>query len=105
MTYPQGGQDPDGGGSTVLDQGSGDDLQGLGHGAVRPLFDAGQSTGTLHQTLGHSHLCGAAAWQQEGVQQHVTADLHSVLQVPLHLLRIRDRVRSEAGLRFEDVTH
>lgn len=86
-SYPQWCQHSDGGGSTVLDQGSGDDLQGLGHGAVRPLLDAGQSAWALHQALRHRHLYGSAPGQQTGLQQNITTHLHGVLKVPFHLLK------------------
>lgn len=91
LCYPKGRQHSNGGSSAVLDQGSGDDLQSLGHSAVRPLLDAGQRAGPLSQSLGHSHLHSTAPWEQERFEQHVTTHLHGVLQVPLHLLQMEHR--------------
>lgn len=51
MTHPQGGKNTDGARTTVLDQGAGDDLQGLGHGAVWPLLHPGEGARVLRQAV------------------------------------------------------
>lgn len=43
-THPKGCEHTDGGGSTVLDEGAGDDLQGLGHGTVGPLLNTSEGS-------------------------------------------------------------
>ena len=86
LSYPEWGEHSDSAGPAVLDECAGDDLQGLGHGAVGPLLHPCEGPWALHQLVGHGHLHGAAARQQVGFQEHVPAHLHGVLQVPLHLL-------------------
>lgn len=49
--HPEGGQCPDGVCPAVLDQGGRDDLEGLGHRAIRPLLDPGDALALLRQVL------------------------------------------------------
>lgn len=85
-SYPEGSEHSDGAGPTVLDEGAGDDLQGLGHGTVGPLLHPSNGPRALRQPVGHGHLHGSTARQKVGVKQHVPAHLHGILQIPLHLL-------------------
>lgn len=92
-THPERGEQTDGAGPAVLDQGTGDDLQGLGDSPVRPLLHTGHGLGLLRQGVGHGHLTGPAPWHQLGVQQHVAAHLHGVLEVALHFLEKANRTK------------
>lgn len=92
-THPEGGEQPDGAGPAVLDQGTGDDFQGLGDSPVRPLLHTSHGLGLLRQGVGHGHLAGPAPWHQLGVQQHVAAHLHGVLEVAFHLLGKANRTK------------
>ncbi len=86
-SYPKGSEHSYCWGSTVLDECTWDDLQGLSHSAVWPLLYTGQRSRALRQPMGHLHLHCSTAWQQIRVQQDVTTDLHGILQVSLHFLR------------------
>lgn len=55
-THPKRGKETNGAGSTVLDKGTRDDLQGLSNSPVRPLLHTSHGLGFFCQGMGHSHL-------------------------------------------------
>lgn len=83
---PQVRQHPHGAAARVLDQRPGDNLEGLGHGAVRPLRHALDALGLLLQPHRHGHLGRAAAGRQPRVEDDVARHAHGVVQVALDLV-------------------
>lgn len=98
-THPQRGQQADGAGTAVLDEGPGNDLQRLGHGPVRPLLHPSHDLGLLRQDVGHGHLGRTSARYQLGINQDVAADLHGVVEVALHLLQGETRASRLEALK------
>lgn len=73
------GQHPDDVSPAVLGEGSGDDFEGVGEGAVGELALAFDEFGLLVQFVGEFHLGGASSGDHLGMDSEVLGDGESVL--------------------------
>lgn len=70
----------------VLDQRSGNDLESLSHGLVRPLLHSLDALCLLTQLDRHGHLGSTTTRRQARVEHDVARNAHGILQVTLNLV-------------------
>lgn len=83
---PELGEHSDGARTAVLHECSGNNLERLRHGTVRPLLDAFDRLRPLGETNGDGHLSGTTTGGEAGVEEDVACNSHGVVQISLHLI-------------------
>ena len=86
MVHPKLRQSPDGIPPAILHQCARNDLQRIRNRLVRRTGDARQSFGPLAQCYRDGHLRCTSTRREDGIENDITGDRHSVGQVPVDLV-------------------